>query len=226
MRWLRDLMRLSNASKARRDGLGQASTFIIEPSAFVASTNRLPRCCEMTFLSSTSMRCFHRGGMHRMGEQKAKVCEFEPFADALRRHSLELDELWDLRISELDPLRTQEVAESIWGIIADLQVSRSKTQIVAGSKTLHHVLPDLVPPIDRQYTFRFFTGRKYVRNDKASFLEWYPHFVEIAHRARGQIIKAIERGGFMATGEAKILDNAIIAFMKAHGGIAEQSRRQ
>lgn len=161
-------------------------------------------------------------GMHRMGDQKAKVCEFEPFAEALRRHSPQLDELWDLRISELDPLRTQEVAESIWGIIADLQVSRSKTQIVAGSKTLHHVLPDLVPPIDRQYTFRFFTGRKYVRNDKVSFLEWYPHFVEIAHRARGQIIKAIERGGFMATGEAKVVDNAIIAFMTAHGGISGQ----
>ena len=28
-----------------------------------------------------------------------------------------------------------------------------------GSKVLHHVLPDLVPPIDRQYTFKFFYGR-------------------------------------------------------------------
>jgi hypothetical protein len=27
----------------------------------------------------------------------------------------------------------------------------ARTQIVAGSKMLHHFLPDLIPPIDRQY---------------------------------------------------------------------------
>jgi hypothetical protein len=45
-------------------------------------------------------------------------------------------------------------------VIARIKVSTSRTQIVAGSKFLHHVLPDLVPPIDRRYTFRFFTGQR------------------------------------------------------------------
>ena len=34
------------------------------------------------------------------------------------------------------------------------------SQIVAGSKMLNHFLPDLIPPIDRPYTFSFFTGRQ------------------------------------------------------------------
>lgn len=54
---------------------------------------------------------------------------------------------------------------------------------------LHHVLPDLVPPIDRQY--------------------------EIVRRATTEIQEAIERGGFMASGAAKIIDNAIIGLMHA-----------
>ena len=30
--------------------------------------------------------------------------------------------------------------------------------MVAGSKMLHHLLPDLIPPIDRQCTSSFLTG--------------------------------------------------------------------
>lgn len=154
-------------------------------------------------------------GMHRMGEQAAKVCDFEPFAAAMRDCRDALDELWDLRITALTPDHAAELAPRLWAIIAGLNVSRSETQIVAGSKALHHVLPDLVPPIDRQYTFRFFTGQKAVTGgDRRAFLEWYPYLAEIARRAREPVGLALARHGFMATGEAKVIDNAIIAFMR------------
>ena len=38
-------------------------------------------------------------------------------------------------------------------------MSVAAAQIVANSKALHHLLPALVPPIDREYTFRFFYDR-------------------------------------------------------------------
>jgi len=38
-----------------------------------------------------------------------------------------------------------------------LKVSISDATIVAHSKALAHILPALIPPIDRQYTIRFFT---------------------------------------------------------------------
>lgn len=153
-------------------------------------------------------------GMHRMGGQAAKVCDFEPFTAAMRDCSSALEELWDLRITSLASEQAAELAPKLWDIVAHLKVSTSETQIVAGSKALHHVLPDLVPPIDRQYTFRFFTGQKQVMGDKRAFLEWYPHLMEIGRRARESITATLERGGFMATGEAKVIDNAIIAFMR------------
>jgi hypothetical protein len=62
-----------------------------------------------------------------------------------------------------------------------MKVSTSQTQIVAGSKFLHHLLPDLVPPIDRQYTFSFFTGQKAVYGgDRPAFLEWFPQVARVA----------------------------------------------
>lgn len=107
------------------------------------------------------------------------------------------------------------MADAIWEVLASLQVSTSATRIVAGSKALHHVLPDLVPPIDRQYTFRFFTGQKSVaRGDRQAFLEWYPYFCEIARARAAEIESIVARGGFMATGPAKVIDNAIMGFMQ------------
>jgi hypothetical protein len=79
---------------------------------------------------------------------------------------------------------------------------------------LHHVLPDLIPPIDRQYTFSFFTGQKTVASDHAAFLDWLPQFATIGTRCQQPIRDAIRRGGFMATGEAKVIDNAIMGFIQ------------
>ncbi len=59
------------------------------------------------------------------------------------------------------------------------KVSTSRTQIVAGSKMLHHFLPDPIPPIDRQYTFSFFTGRKMVSDDHTAFLDWFRQLASI-----------------------------------------------
>ena len=117
---------------------------------------------------------------------------------------------------ELPEERVPTIAEQVWNVIASLRVSTSETRIVAGSKALHHVLPDLVPPIDRQYTFRFFTGQKAVQGgDQRAFLAWFPYFVEIATRCRFPIENALGRRGFMATSATKVIDNAIIGFMQS-----------
>lgn len=43
----------------------------------------------------------------------------------------------------------------------------------------------------------------------------FPALAEIAERSRQAIDRALERGGFMATGPTKVIDNAIIGFMQA-----------
>jgi hypothetical protein len=153
-------------------------------------------------------------GMHRMGAQAAKVNDFATIVTSLRQRAPALQQLWPLRITTLTPEEATEVAATAWEIIAGIKVSTSQTQIVAGSKMLHHLLPDLIPPIDRQYTFRFFTGQKMVASDRAAFLDWFPLLAVIGARCREPILDAINRGGFMATGEAKVIDNAIIGYMQ------------
>ena len=153
-------------------------------------------------------------GMHRMGPQAVKVADFTPIITALRQKAPARQQLWPLRITELGPEAASEVAPIAWDVIAYVKVSTSRTQIVAGSKMLHHLLPDLIPPIDRQYTFRFFTGQKMVTSDHAAFLDWFPRLAAIGARCQRPIRDAIKRGGFMATGEAKVIDNAIMGFMQ------------
>jgi hypothetical protein len=153
-------------------------------------------------------------GMHRMGQQKAKVGDFVQITTSLREAAPALEQLWPLRITELEEHESKEAAAVAWGVIAQIRVSTSRTQIVAGSKFLHHLLPDLVAPIDRRYTFNFFTGQTSVPSDRAAFHDWFPQLAAIGRRCREPIQKAIVRKGFMATGEAKVIDNAIMGFMQ------------
>lgn len=154
-------------------------------------------------------------GMHRMGPQSAKVGDFTQITTALREKVATLEQLWPLRITALDASAARDAAALAWQIIAHIRVSTSRTQIVAGSKFLHHLLPDLVVPIDRRYTFRFFTGYGAVTSDRASFLDWFPKLASIGNLCRVPIYDVIARGGFMATGEAKAIDNAIIGFIQS-----------
>jgi hypothetical protein len=90
------------------------------------------------------------------------------------------------------------------GVISSIRASTSETQIVAGSKVLHPVLPDLIPPIDRQYTFRFFTGQKAVHaGDRHAFPEWFPYLADIGRRCQDLIDTAMRHGTRMSAGRAK-----------------------
>jgi hypothetical protein len=149
-----------------------------------------------------------------MGTQAAKVGDFTTVVTALRQMQPSLQELWPLRITTLSPEAAGHAAVTAWDVIARIKASTSRTQIVAGSKMLHHVLPDLIPAIDRRYTFRFFTGQMTVPSDHAAFLDWFPQLAAIGTRCKQPIHDAIRRGGFMATGEAKVIDNAIMGYMQ------------
>ena len=154
-------------------------------------------------------------GMHRMGKQAAKVGDFDDMVDSFRAKADALEPLYNLSITSIHPDDEASVGAAVWAILYSLKVSLSETHIVAGSKALHHVLPDLVPPIDRQYTFRFFTGQKYVSKGEAHAFEmWFPLFSRIARECSTDLERIRARGGFMATGDAKIIDNAIMGYMQ------------
>jgi hypothetical protein len=149
-------------------------------------------------------------GMHRMGPKGAKLVDFAPFRESIRRQAEILEELEPFVITDLDDV--DGVVDKTWRAISGARLSGSATQVVAGTKALHHLLPDLIPPVDREYTIRFFHENKMMNmGDEAAFKEVYPALAEIASRARDNL-KVNDRSP-MNTSPTKILDNAIIGYV-------------
>jgi len=105
-------------------------------------------------------------GMHRMGKGGSKMQSFDTF-----RRSVE--PLQD-KITEAQQFDFREMNDQKWAnleeIFRHINVMASGTSLVGNSKVMHHMLPNIVPPIDREYTLRFLRGTVNIKNDSA--YEW------------------------------------------------------
>jgi hypothetical protein len=155
-------------------------------------------------------------GLHRMGPGNAKLGDIDELKASFREQASNIEHLQQLQIDRLDPGRVSEVAGAAWEVMAGLKVGIGQTRLVANSKALHHLLPGLVPPIDRNYTLMFFVGRRsiYRGRDGDYFRALYPLFQEIAVRCSGEIHRFIAKPPEgMNTSVTKVIDNAILGFM-------------
>ena len=78
-------------------------------------------------------------------------------AQALTAAAPVLERLEDLRIDAAD--LPGDIIDQLWTAIRSLGVVENKAKIVAGTKTLHHLLPGLVIPMDHVWTGMFFKLR-------------------------------------------------------------------
>jgi hypothetical protein len=155
-------------------------------------------------------------GLHRMGPGNAKLGDIDELKASFRDQASNIERLQQLRIDVLDPGEVSGVAEAAWEITASLRVGIGQTLLVANSKALHHVLPGLIPPIDRSNTLRFFVGRTYISRgrDADYFRVLYPLFQQIAVRCSSEIHSFIATPlEGMNTSVTKVIDNAILSFM-------------
>jgi hypothetical protein len=100
-------------------------------------------------------------GMHRMGPGGSKMRAFDEF-----RASVEpLEE----KIVKAQRFVPSDMNEDAWGALKDiffaLRIMASGTSLVGHSKVMHHMLPNIVPPIDREYTLRYLYGNTMIAND-------------------------------------------------------------
>ncbi len=112
------------------------------------------RHIEMLYATLTSW------GMHRMGDitkTKAKLEEFDLFKSNILNLKDKL-----LKLKKTDLRRLEENKDLIKQVFLSLKISKSDSLVVANSKTMHHLLLDLISPIDREHTIRFF---KYDKED-------------------------------------------------------------
>jgi len=158
-------------------------------------------------------------GLHRMGKTKTKLVDFEEFKGSIKRQKDQLLELKGKRISNMkNKASREEITIKLAELINSLKVGRGETKLIYNSKTLHHLLPNLMPPIDTQYTLQFFYYRKRPSHIDNRFQEIYPKFVEIAVSNKKYIRRKVEKcwrtGVGFHTSETKVIDNAIVGFIK------------
>lgn len=171
-------------------------------------------------------------GMHKMGDprvSRAKLRPFNDFRSSIMANSKTLYSLKDKRM-DLCPVDEYEaILKQLETTYYHLPVSISEATIVANSKTLAHILPHLIPPVDRQYTIRFFTQSpdRFI-SKKGSFSQVnLPSDIETQFEDFRKYclgVKAIcdscDRSLFSIDKESfntsipKIIDNLIMAFVK------------
>ena len=136
------------------------------------------------------------------------------FKCVLMNHRDQISELDGIKIDDAG-LPVKSVVMKLWRLIDEVRVSKARNPIVSGSKTLHHLLPELVPPVDREYTRRFF---KFWMN----YFQYYPErvfvyiwrkSVLIAHKINLRRYVGWSR---WCTSITKVIDNAIVGYCIKH----------
>jgi hypothetical protein len=129
----------------------------------------------------------------------------------------QLVEIQDYRLIDIPISRVFSIGRQIWNIVNKLEVGAQATRLVANSKALHHLFPDLIPPIDRKYTISFFYGRPealQAKTQQDKFEDMWPAFHKIASNTAEISQKYI--GQYMHTSIPKIIDNAIVGYVSIH----------
>ena len=189
-------------------------------------------------------------GMHRMGGD-AKVCSFNEFKTSILDSSENEETINDLKtiddyLSKIENTKKRNVAtieklgekvSKIAKLISQIKASSSDSHLVSASKTLHHILPNLVPPIDREYSVRFMkkecpfvTGQKNqvnVNKDHKALAEIFiTGMLNFFNSDEWKNIvkditliepnRSIHEVGAFNTSLPKMFDNLIVAFVKLH----------
>jgi len=146
-------------------------------------------------------------GLHRAGSA-TRLVEFAQYRDSLLQHRDAILALSAYRITGLrSPGELETATQAAQDLIDTLCVARSESRIVANSKALHHLLPDLIPPIDRRYTLQLFYGSMNPYRIRQCFSEVFPILAAAAAANSGVIDERQGRG--LHSSPAKIVDNAV-----------------
>jgi hypothetical protein len=144
-----------------------------------------------------------QGGASEQFPQRLQACE--PEVAALTGLSIEEDSL--------------DVTGKIDRLISELCIVNNKSLIVPGTKALHHLLPDLVPPMDRRYTGAFFGWWPIGPQDRQTKIltTAYGSFASIARAVKPSRLV----GDGWRTSSSKLLDNALVTYCMANGMTAK-----
>ncbi len=145
-----------------------------------------------------------------IGTRASKLVPVADFASELRRWSPAFEDLDGLLIDALG-LGFDAVRVQLWDLVEHVEIVTNQARIVALSKAIHHLLPDLLPPIDRMYTQEFFGihSPQFQYQQERAFRQIWEQFVAIARA----VDPAQYVGPGWRTSRSKVIDNAVVAFV-------------
>lgn len=146
-----------------------------------------------------------------VGVRASILVPVDRFGENLRDWAGTFEELDTVTIDDPN-LDHDAVADLLWQLISGIDIVENHAKLVALSKTIHHILPDLLPPIDRAYTQVFFLWNQldFQNEQERVFRSMFQGFATIAsHVEPTQYV-----GSGWWTSRTKVIDNALVAFVR------------
>ena len=145
-----------------------------------------------------------------IGRRASRLVSEAEFIAAVRAREAEIAEFENISIEE-PTLDAETLSPRLWQLIDELGIIQNDTRLVPGTKTLHHLLPDLVAPMDRGYTQKFFLWHnpEFQYDQARKFGVIFKTFAEVARAVRpSQFLN----GGWNSS-STKVIDNAVVGFV-------------
>jgi hypothetical protein len=152
-----------------------------------------------------------------IGARGSRLKPFDAFASALGRSKEAVTQL-EKAIIDDEHLDVDATIERLWTLQSQLPIVENAATLVPVTKALHHVLPDLVVPMDRAYTQMFFGWHtpQFQYGQRTCFAQAFGAFVQIARVVNPS--QYVNRG--WNSSRTKVLDNALVGLLqwiKDHG---------
>lgn len=152
-------------------------------------------------------------GMHRMGDSGAKMPDFCEFSRSISAIQTKLNAWKELRIETISKEDFENLLPELTEVCFSITASTSDSKVVSSSKTLSHILPNLVCPMDRNYTLDFFNMSLGSEEKERKFFQFVMRQMWIFYQDK-EYWGTIVLGGTFSGSYPKIFDNLIIAYMK------------
>ena len=142
-----------------------------------------------------------------IGSRASSLRPFPQFIDALMTKEDEIMGLEKMLIDQPN-LSVSQVSKKLSRVVCSIDIVTNQAKLVAGSKALHHILPDLIVPMDRAYTQNFFgwSNPKFQYSQSECFEEAFHSFVAIARAVNPEQYV----GDGWNTSGTKVIDNALV----------------
>lgn len=179
-------------------------------------------------------------GMHRMGETATKIVDYNTFC---KRILSQKDTLLNLKDRSYNDIAIDDLTDLL---VNKLRVTNADSHLVSSSKVLHHIIPHLICPIDRQYSIRFLTQKpeqftciskekikyssvNYKNNDEIIYAEIFlkgMHSFIQKHKTTiyDYIDKRKESNQNLNMSPTKVFDNLLVAFVQTVKKTKENDR--